>query len=222
MPQANVIRWRDGAGWLVLSGGGDFEGTEAGEIEAEALARVPAGDPVAFIWAASDIEVADRHLTALEDLGAPTGYLIDVLTEDDATLRDQLSVAGMVVIEDGPNVSELRSGLLGAALEGISAAYERGAVILGIGQGAAFLGSVYENQPGLEWVESAVIVPHYDAENESAQLRDLLTAHPENYGLGIGTGSALALGPSGEVIAWGRQQVTVALGSKAVKVDREQ
>ena len=189
MPQANVIRWRDGAGWLVLSGGGDIESAEVGEIEAEALARVPAGDPVAYIWAATDVETADKHLTALEDLGAPTGFLVDVLTEDDATLREQLAVVGMVIIEDGPNVTELRSGLLGAALEGINAAYERG----------------------------AVIVPHYDAEVESVRMRDLLTAHPQSYGLGIGTGSALALGPNGEVIAWGKQQVTVALNSSAAK-----
>ncbi len=217
MPQANVIRWRDGAGWLVLSGGGDFESAEVGEIEAEALARVPAGDPVAYIWAATDVETADKHLTALEDLGAPTGFLVDVLTEDDATLREQLAVVGMVIIEDGPNVTELRSGLLGAALEGINAAYERGAVILGVGQGAAILGSVLDNQQGLEWVEGAVIVPHYDGEDESARMRELLTAHPQSYGLGIGTGSALALGPNGEVLAWGKQQVTVALNSSAAK-----
>src|SRR5258708_12273197 len=116
MPQANVIRWRDGAGWLVLSGGGDIESAEVGEIEAEALARVPAGDPVAYIWAATDVETADKHLTALEDLGAPTGFLIDVLTEDDATLREQLAVVGMVIIEDAPNLTEFQSGLLGLPL----------------------------------------------------------------------------------------------------------
>src|SRR5260221_13564282 len=108
MPQANVIRWRDGAGWLVLSGGGDFESAEVGEIEAEALARVPAGDPGAYIWAATDVETADKHLTALEDLGAPTGFLIGVLTEDDATLREQLAVVGMVILGAGPDVTELR------------------------------------------------------------------------------------------------------------------
>src|SRR5258708_7281923 len=179
MPQANVIRWRDGAGWLVLSGGGEFEGADVGEIEAEALARVPAGDPLAYIWAATDVETADRHLSVLEDLGAPTGYLVDVLTEDDATLREQLSVAGMVIIEDGPNVTGLRSGLLGAALEGINAAYERGAVILGVGQGAAILGSGLDNQQGLEWVEGAAIVPQYDGEADSARRRELPTAHPQ-------------------------------------------
>ncbi len=40
MPQANVIRWRDGAGWLVLSGG---DTSDTGDIEADALAHVQAG-----------------------------------------------------------------------------------------------------------------------------------------------------------------------------------
>ena len=66
MPRANMIRWRDGAGWLVLSGGGDIQSAETGEIEAEALARVAAGDPMAYIWAAGDVETADKHLEALD------------------------------------------------------------------------------------------------------------------------------------------------------------
>src|SRR5260370_3100809 len=102
MPRANMIRWRDGAGWLVLSGGGDIESAETGEIEAEALARVAAGDPMAYIWAAGDVETADKHLEALLDLGAPTGYLVDVLTEDDETVRGQLPVPGLTVLRDSP------------------------------------------------------------------------------------------------------------------------
>src|SRR5215510_5107969 len=161
MPRTKVIRWRDGLGWLVLSGGADFESADGSEIEAETLARVPAGDPLAYIWAAGDVESADQHLATFEELGAPTGFLVDVLTEDDDTLRRQLADAGLIVIGDGPNLNELRSGLLGAALEGISQAFEQGAVILGVGQGAAVLGSILSEQQGLGWVEGAIIAPGY-------------------------------------------------------------
>jgi cyanophycinase-like exopeptidase len=212
MPQTKVIRWRDGAGWLVLSGGADFESADSSEVEAETLARVPAGDPLAYIWAAGDVESADKHLATLEELGAPTGFLVDILTEDDDTLRRQLADAGLIVIGDGPNLKGLRSGLLGAALEGIGEAYDRGAVVLGIGQGAAVLGSILSDQQGVGWVEGAAIMPAYDRESEAARLRELLVQHPEAYGLGIGTGSALALGPAGEIAAWGKGQVTVTLG----------
>jgi cyanophycinase-like exopeptidase len=209
MPQANVIRWRDGAGWLVLSGG---DTSDTGDIEADALAYVHAGDPVAYVWAAGDVETADKHLTALEDLGAPTGYLVDVLTEDDDTIRRELAHAGLVLVGDGPNAKGLRAGLLGAALDGITAAFERGAVVLGIGQGAAILGSFMTGQAGIGWVEGAIIVPHYDQDDAPAHLRELLQQHPQAYGLGIARGSALALGPSGEVEAWGAGKVTVTLG----------
>jgi hypothetical protein len=211
MPQANVIRWRDGTGWLVLSGGTTGDDAD-GDIEAETLARVEVGRPVAYIWAAGDVESADKHLEALDELGAPTGYLVDVLTEDDDTLRKQLEIAGLVVLGNGPNTKELRSGLFGAAIEGIGTAFDRGAVIMGIGQGATVLGSILGEQTGLGWVEGAIIAPEYNDENEQARLRDLLQKHPDAYGLGIAAGSALALGPNGEVEALGDGKVTVTLG----------
>src|SRR3954454_22039840 len=104
MPRTNVISWHDGAGWLVLSGGGNFETGETGDVEVEVLARVEAGAHIAYIWAGGDIETADNHLLALYDLGAPTGYLVDILTEDDDTIRSQIADAGLIIVGDGPDV----------------------------------------------------------------------------------------------------------------------
>jgi cyanophycinase-like exopeptidase len=214
MPQANVIRWRNGAGWIVLSGGEDPSNAEATEIEAEALARVAPGEPMAYIWAAGNVEDADERLSALEELGAPTGYLVDVQTEDDETIRKQLSEAGMIVIGDGPDPVALRSAMLGAALDGMISAYEQGAVILGIGSGAAVLGNFLGEKEGLNWIEKAVIQPHYERENGASTMHAQLAKHPDAYGIGLGSGSALALGPKGEIAAWGKKQITVAFGSK--------
>jgi cyanophycinase-like exopeptidase len=212
MPQVNVIRWRDGQGWIVLSGGGDRTAEDASDIEAQAMTRIGLGEPVAYLWAAGDIESADQHLEVLADLGAPTGYLVDVLTEDDATISRQIAEAGMVILGDGPNLEQLRMATVGAALEGMNQAFARGGVIVGIGAGAALLGSFLEGAAGLGWVEGAVIMPRHDDEGQAARLHSLLAAHPGAYGLGIGAGSALALGPNGEVEAWGRRQITVTLG----------
>lgn len=221
MPQANVIRWREGRGWIILSGSGDFRAGEAAgvdDIEAQAIGRASAGKPLAYVFAASDIETADEHLASLEDLGAPTGYLVDVQSEDDDTLKQQLSDAGLIVIGDGLYLDQLRSGLMGAAIEGIADAFENGAVILAEGVGAAVLGSLLTNAPegkrGLAWLEEAAIVPAFDTDSARQRLRDMLIAHPDGYGLGIGTGSALALGPNGEVESWGKRQLTVILGSQ--------
>src|SRR4051794_12616570 len=62
MPKANVIRWLDGEGWIVLSGSGDIHSAETGHIEASALAKIQTSEPLAYIWAAGDIERADKHL----------------------------------------------------------------------------------------------------------------------------------------------------------------
>jgi hypothetical protein len=220
MPQANVMRWRDGNGWIVLSGSGDYRaGEDMGveDIEAQAIERAIAGKPIAYIFAAGDIDAADDHLRSLEDLGAPTGYLVDVTGEDDETLLRQLGEAGVIIIGDGKQLEQLRSGLVGAAIEGIAAAFDDGAIILAEGTGAQVLGGILtatkDAKPGMGWVENVAIMPTFDDEPAKQRLRDLLLAHPAAYGLGIGTGSALALGPGGEVEAWGKRQVTVMIGS---------
>jgi hypothetical protein len=220
MPQANVIRWRDGGGWIVLSGSGDFRAGESSgveDIEAQAIERAIAGKPLAYIFAASDIDQADDHLLSLEDLGAPAVYLVDVLQEDDDTIIRQLREAGIIFIGDGRDLDALRSGLVGAAAEGLAQAFEDGAIILAEGSGARALGDILSADPqakhGLNWVERAAIMPGYEADGAPQRLRDLLVAHPDAYGLGIGTGSALALGSEGQVEAWGKRQLTVMLGS---------
>jgi len=212
LPKSNVLRWRDGAGWIILAGGGEVDSASTGEVEAEALARVNAGDPIAYIWAGGDIERADKHLAALDDLGGPTGYLVDVMTEDDDTLRSQLRSAGMIVLGDASDPVALYSALLGAALDGMSEAFSQGAVILGSGQGAAVLGNLIGESKGLAWVDAAIVVPYYD-QFAADRLRTLLSRHPTNFGLGLAAGAALALGPAGEVEPWGNQQITVTLGS---------
>lgn len=213
MPHMQVIRWREGAGWLVLAGGGTADADEAYDIEAQVLTKIRMGEPIAYIWAAGDPDSADEHLSALIDMGAPTGYLVDIVSEDDDTIRAQLVEAGMVVLGDGPKYDALRSAVQGVALDAIAEAHARGAVILGIGSGATLLGSVIENdKEGLNWVENAVILPRYGLPARANKMRELLSRHTTLYGLGINAGSALALGPQGEVEALGNRQITVSLG----------
>lgn len=211
MPQANIFRWRDSRGWLVLAGSKDED------IQAQALERAHAGRPLAFVYAASDIETADRELERLEELGAPTGYLVDVLAEDDETVIQHLGEAGMIVLGDGASLDQLRGGLLGAASEGMVAALEAGALLLAEGVAAQALGALLtaraDGKPGLGWVEGVAVMPHFERDDARARLKEILLAHPDAIGLGIGSGSALALGPNGEVEAWGKREITVMLGS---------
>lgn len=168
--------------------------------------------PIAYIWAAGDVEFADQHLAALDELGAPTGYLIDVLTEDDESIKKQIAEAGIVILGDGPNLETLRSGVIGAVADGLKEAHTRGVAIVGVGAGASVLGSLTDRERrAIGLLEGALIKSGYIAEVDSENLHHLLTLHPDCYGLGIGGNSALALGPDGEVETWGKRQITIAL-----------
>lgn len=216
MPHVNIFQWHDGAGWLILAGG--KAGTvSVEEVETLALGKTLPGEPIAYIHAAGNVETADRHLAALEDAGAPTGYLVDVQTEDDDTLREQLAQAGLIIVGDGPDLGALRNGVTGAALEGIGQAFARGSSVLAIGGGAAVFGQNFETdgqiREGLAWLVRALIIPNYQADRDTPQVRSLLEQLPDLYSLNIGPESALALGPNGEVELWGENAVGVTLGA---------
>jgi hypothetical protein len=206
MASNNVLRWKDGRGWLIRSGG-----TDAGsEIRAQALGRVAADGGVAYIG-------GEQAMADLEDLGAPAGYLVDVMAEDDQTIESQIGDAGMVVVGSDAPVDQLRSGLIGAAAQGMQTAFGNGAVILAEGWGAAVFGAWValdsgELTTGLGWLEDGLIVPGATSLAESEPARDVLSSDPSVIVVGIGAGSALALGPDGEVETWGDKQVAIALG----------
>lgn len=215
MPQVNIFQWLAGNGWLVLSGGGPLESDDVLSIEAAMLGHTVSLGPIAYIWAASDVEAADRHMDVLRDLGARTGYLVDVLTEEDDLLFRQLAEAGVIIIGDGPEREKLRQGLMGTAIRGIEDAYRRGATVYAVGQSAALMGAYLVQDgsvaSGFNWLAHSLIVPGYRPE-QSERLRDCLQQASKGYGLGLGVGAAMAFGPRAEVEVWGNTTVTVALG----------
>lgn len=213
MARNSVLGWLDGRGWLILSGGYD----SGSEIRANALGRASADGGIAYITMGGNSHMGEKALEDMEDLGAPSGYLVDVLSEDDDTVQGKLADAGMIVIESGTDLDDLRSSLMGAAVKGIQAAFENGAIILAEGLSAAVFGSwvVLDSGkvvPGLEWLENTLIVPGVTSVSESELAQKVFISQPSAIAAGIGMGSALALGPDGEIEPWGKKQVTVALG----------
>lgn len=216
MPSNNVFRWLEGSGWLILSGGADEE------IRALALGRVAADGGIAYVVMRSAPEAAERAMEALEDLedlGAPSGFIVNVTTEDDQTIQSKLMDAAMILVESAPSTAEARSVLIGAAADGIQAAYEQGAIVLFEGTSAGAVGAWVvlddaRHTNGLEWLEGALVAPGVVSIAESEQARAVLALQPAAIVVGIGTGSALALGAEGQVEIWGQRQVTVALGGR--------
>jgi hypothetical protein len=207
----NVLRWLDGRGWLVLSGGA------GGAVRAQAIGRLAADGGVAYITLGSNADEGEQVLADMADLGAPSGYMVDILSEDDETIQSKLAQAGMVVIEAAADAAQMRSALMGAASDGIQIAFENGAIVLAEGSSAAAFGSwvlALDERivTGLEWLEGALVVTGTSAVGASPDAQRVLRAQAEAIAVGIDDQSALALGPDGEVELWGDGQVTVALG----------
>ncbi len=215
MPQVNIFRWRPGSGWIVLSGGGSWLDADVQAIEAAMLTRTLSQAPLAYIWAASDIETADHHMDALREMGARTGYLVDLAGEGEDALYQQISEAGVIILGDGPHPEILREGLSGAGLRGLEEAFSQGATIYAPGSTAALLGAAVVERgalvEGFGWLASAVVLPGYTPD-QAAALREWVRSIPEGYGLGLSRGAGIAFGPRGEVEVLGNGAVTVSLG----------
>lgn len=206
------LEWFRGEGWLVLAGGE----AESHELRAEALLRIGLDRGFAFLGlneAAGDEEIAD-----LEDLGAPTGYLVNVLIEDDDTIRRGLLDVGLIVIDGSADPRQMFDALQGAAAEAVYDAFERGALVLAEGPVAAIFGSCWltaagDLLDGLGWVSDALILPGIGQSAEVREIaRPVFEDRPRTLALGISNGSALALGPDAKLEVWGENPVALTLG----------
>jgi hypothetical protein len=207
MPTSQIFTWKEGAGWLVLSGGQE----ETSAVRATAIERIAADGAVAVVSFGSPSD--DKVLDDLQDLGAPAGYLVDVLAEDDDTIRKQLGDAAMVVVSWAGDPAGLRSNLLGAGIEGLETAYGQGAVILAEGRGAAVFGTHLNGGVGFGWLENGYVVPGLESAAESAEVRRMVAEQPQVIVVGPLVGSAIAFGGNGTLETWGERQVTIALGN---------
>lgn len=184
------------------------------EIRGMALTRSAADGGVACV-AIDGVAEADALLEDLEDLGAPSGFIVDLQSEDDDTIRDRLASAGMVVVTAGVGPKDVRSALVGAALEGIGVAYAQGAVVL-LEAGAACACGDYlydDGAQGLGWLEHALLLPDARLEGVEACAREVLAAAPDAYALMIGANSAVVFGGDGQVETWGEKRITLMLGA---------
>ena len=192
MARNNVLHWRDGRGWLVLSGGA----VEGSAVRAQAIGRMAADGGVAYVSLGATTNVAEAALMDMEDLGASSGYLVDVMSEDDDTIRTQLADAGMIVIDADTDARSVRSGLFGAAVQGMESAFANGAVILAEGVCAAAFGQWIMDDSeqlieGLGWLDQSVIFPGVVSIADSIPGRTALQQSPVALALGIGVGSAI-------------------------------
>jgi hypothetical protein len=215
--RSSIFQWPDGAGWLVLSGGGNFRKGESEGVDTRMILRGAADGALAYVWAASDLDTAEHYLTYIADLGGRSGYPVDIVSEDDASLNSQLGEAGLIVVGDGNQGMRLYNALHGPAIQAILAAYLNGALIMGVGVGAEVFGSWFlrggdDPRPGFGWLSNALLQVSPAHPTTHKPRRELFQREPLAYSVELGQDSALALGPEGQVELWGKRQIAVSLG----------
>lgn len=215
----SIFSWPDGAGWLVFSGRGDFARGQTENVDSRLLTQSAADGALVYIWAAGDFDTAEQYLSYLTDLGGRSGYPLDIISEDDDTIRNLLSDAGVIILGDGPDLDRLSNGLRGPAGEAILQAYVHGAAVMGTGVGAEVMGqwiihaASQQARPGLGWLQNALIGACRVESQAAASIRqDVLKNYPLAYSIEIGSDSALALSPFGEIDVWGDRKIAISLG----------
>ncbi len=231
MPQQGPLRWLDGEGWLVMLGGGDWRKGETDQVDARLLTLANLDRPMMVLLAEGPRLLAEDILEHYFAMGGPGGmaFTLAEMTRDQLQASEFLTFlqeAGILYLGGEnplPLVHNLHNTLaFQAMVEGFSSL--QGLTLIGEGAGAAALGRwVFTPQPphqqamGLGFVMNAIVAPHFTSAKDSPILRALPQLGENLLGLGVPNGTALALGPQGQVETWGEGEVTAIVSATATQ-----
>jgi hypothetical protein len=207
--------WLESDGWLVLAGSKDT----LSEMRAQALSRLTADGAIAYISLVGDL--GDSLMEDMADLGAPTGYYVDLEEDDNNEIYERLSTAGMIIIEPGDDVSYLKKLMTQTVIRAFKEALNLGGLIMfeGIASNLAgehIITSDGQIIKGLAFVNNVFISSDVDSILEIVDGQKVYETAPQTVFIGIPYGSALVLGPSEHIETWGEKQVTISLGSSGL------
>jgi hypothetical protein len=202
--------WLESNGWLALSGSAD----RLSEIRAQALSRVNVDGFVAYISLADD--AGDSLMDDMVDLGAPTGYFVDLENDDNNTIYERLSTANMIVVEPGDSIDLLKKMITQTVIQAIKEALNLGALILFEGLASNLAGEHIvtvdgQIKKGMRFVNNVYISSDVESILDVEDVQKIVTVAPETVFIGIQCGSALVLGPNGTIETWGEKRVTISL-----------
>lgn len=202
-----MIRRLPGAGWLALVGGGEFSFGETLEADAAWLGVSPEG-PVGFLPTASGSTDYGRHLAEyLEKTFERRLEVVPIYRARDARRAKNLQrIADAAALYLGGGIAdELLATLAGSpAAEALAERLATGGTVVAIAAAAQALGAVTrslsggERLAGLGWLPGGAVEANFSPAHDR-RLRELLAAPGVEWGVGIPAGSALLLGPAGEL-----------------------
>lgn len=214
MREMAPFKWLTTGGWIVLSGPANARS----EIRARALSRALAGGAIAYISLSDDM--GDALMDDMAELGATTGYLVDLQEQDNNEVYERLSTATMIALQAEGAADLLLQLLRRTAVHAMREVLSRGGLILFEGDAASVAGEHVFDQSGevvsgLSFVKGALITADAASIAESGSLRAARLQLPQATFIGLASGSALVLGPDGHIETWGERQVTISLGDLA-------
>jgi len=205
-----TLRRPPGGGWLVLVGGGEFSFGDTLEADAAWLDLTTEGAEgyVGFVPAASgSVDYGHHFADYLEGEFQRVCETIPIYRARDARRGknvERLAEASAVYLGGGVT-DHLLEALEGSpAAEALLDYLRGGGVVVAIAGAAQALGrwarsiAVGDHVPGLGWLPGGVVEPSFDPGHDR-RLRQLLAQPGVTWGLGLPAGSAVLLGPDGEV-----------------------
>lgn len=197
----------EGDGWLVLIGGGEFSFGETLEADRAWLGKAPEG-AIGFLPTASGSSDYPRHFTEyLAEEFERRVETIPIYRERDARRGKNLeritAVAG-VYIGGGVTDQLLDTVRDTPVTEALLAKLRSGGTVAAIAAGTQALGAVTrslyggEAIPGLGWLRRGGVETNFDPGHDR-RFRELMRQPAVSWGVGLPPGSALLLGPHGEV-----------------------
>lgn len=210
MSDSSPLKWLPSRGWIVLSGRADA----LSEIRAQALSRHNAGGAIAYISLAEDL--GDDLMDDMAELGAASGYLVDLEAHDNNEIYERLSAAAMIVVDAAGQGDRLLRLLRRTAIHALKEALNRGGLLFFEGAAAALVGEFIlaaDNRiaSGLSLLQNALVATEVSSIAGDEALWAARSELPDAIFVGLASGSALALGPDGRIETWGERQVAISL-----------
>ena len=206
MVDRSIISRPAGDGWLALLGGGEFSFGETLDADTAWEERTPEG-PIGFIPAASGSVEYGEHLATYFD----ENFDREVRTVPVYRVRDarrgknleRLRACSGVYLGGGVPDQLLEAVVDTPFAEELLESLRSGNTVVAIAAAAQCLGTYARSIqrmsiPGLQWLRGGVIEPNFDPEHDR-RLWELMGQPGVRWGLGLPAGSALLLGPEGEI-----------------------